>query len=182
MTNLSLLPPAVTKQRLVSLARQTPGAWLGLKIAALLLVLEGQRPSWIAEVLGVTRMSLHRWVQAVQQQGAAALASKPRPGRPSQLTARLAQRLRRHLERSPQAAGLNRVRWDGPTLVEYLKQHGGLTLTVRQAQNWLHRLGYQLKRASHVYLQARAADAQRFRRALKKTAPPGPPRDRGLSG
>lgn len=174
------LPSAVTKVRLLSLARTTPGAWLGLKIAALLLILEGQRPSWIADVLGVTRMSLHRWVRGVQADGLSALQDKPRPGRPSQLTPRVRQHLGRQLEQSPQACGLPRARWDGPTLAAHLRRRFGVRIKVRQAQHWLHQLGYRLKRASHVYLQAKAADAQRFQRALKKTAHPGPPRDGGL--
>lgn len=174
------LPTAVTKARLLSLIRKTPGAWLGLKIAALVLVLEGQRPRWIADVLGVTRMSLYRWVRGVQTEGLAALQPKPHPGRPSRLSPRLRQRLGRHLAQSPQAVGLNRARWDGPTLAEYLKRQCGVPIKVRQAQHWLHQLGYRLKRASHVYLQAKAADAQRFQRALKKTAHPGSPRDGGL--
>jgi transposase len=154
MKTIAMFPRSVTKDRLVALARQSPGAWMGVKIAALLLVLEGKRPSWIADALGVTRMSLHRWVRAVETQGVAALSSKPRPGRPCQLTPPLAQRLHQCLARSPEAVGLPRARWNGPMLVEYLRRHCGLTLKVRQAQHWLHRLGYQLKRANHVDLQA----------------------------
>jgi transposase-like protein len=38
---------------------------MGIKIAALLLVLEGQRPGWIADVLGITRQSLNLWIHRV---------------------------------------------------------------------------------------------------------------------
>jgi hypothetical protein len=41
-------------------------------------------------------------------------------------------------------------------------------LKVRQAQYWVHQLGYSLKRASYSYLQARVEEARQFRRALKK--------------
>ena len=49
----------------MALAGSAPGAWVGIKIAALLLVLEGQRPGWICDVLGLTRMSLSRWIHRV---------------------------------------------------------------------------------------------------------------------
>ena len=52
---LTLTHPAAKKERLLALAEEIPGAWIGIKIAALLLVLEGQRPGWITEVLGLTR-------------------------------------------------------------------------------------------------------------------------------
>jgi len=41
MTNSNLDHPEVTKERLTYLAKTIPGAWIGLKIAALLLVMEG---------------------------------------------------------------------------------------------------------------------------------------------
>jgi hypothetical protein len=56
--------------------------------------------------------------------------------------------------------------------VVHLKRRFGITLKVRQAQSWMHQLGYRLKRAGYCYLQAKSEEARRFRRALKKTAIP----------
>ena len=96
---------------------------------------------------------------------------RPRSGRRTALTARLRQQLTHHLKQSPEEHGLARAVWDGPTLVVHLRRRFGLELTVRQAQKWLHRLGYRLKRGSYVFLQARAQGAARFRHRLKKTPP-----------
>ena len=166
-------PVTVTRELLLTVAKETPGARVGLKIAAILLLLEGQRCGWIAEVLGLTRQSLNLWVHKLNAEGVAALKDKPRPGRPARLTATVRQRLEIDLEKAPLEVGLNRVQWDGPTLAVYLKRQLGVTLKVRQAQNWLHQLGYRLKRAGYSYLQASAKDARRFRTALKKTPQPG---------
>ena len=179
---LQLTHPDATQAQLIALAREIPGAWVGIKIAALLLLLEGQRPGWITEVLGLTRMSLTRWIHGVNAAGLQALRPKPRPGRPARLTPQIRAALTAHLEQSPQAFGLPRVQWDGPTLVVHLKRHFGIPLKVRQAQQWMHQLGYRLKRASHTYLQAQTSEARRFQRALKKTRRAGPARDRGLPG
>ena len=167
ITNITL--SKVTRENLLTFAKSIPGAWIGLKVAALLLVLEGQRPGWISQVLGLTRMSLNRWIRAVNEKGIQALVSKSRLGRPSKLTQSIAQQVEQHLEQSPQIFGLNRARWDGPTLVVHLKRHFGVKLKVRQAQNWMHQLGYRLKRASYTYLQAKAEEAKKFQKALKKT-------------
>lgn len=176
--SLELTHREATRERLVALAKETSGAWIGIKIAALLLILEGQRPGWMTEVLGLTRMSLTRWIHGVNAHGVQAVIPKRRPGRPSRLTPAIRQALAVQLEQSPGAFGLPRVQWDGPTLVVHLRRQFGIHLKVRQAQGWLHQLGYRLKRASHTYLQARAIDARRFQRALKKTPAPGPTRDR----
>jgi len=182
MSTQEITHPEVSKDRLVAFAQDIPGARTGLKIAALLLTLEGQRPGWIADVLGLTRMSLNRWVRAVNARGLESLRDKTRPGRPSRLTPQIAQEVEEHLDQSPLVFGLNRARWDGPTLVEHLKRQYGLKLKVRQAQNWMHQLGYRLKRASYTYLQARAEEAARFRRELKKTSKSGASGDNCLPG
>jgi transposase len=169
--SLNVEDPAA-RQELLALVEQVPGAWVGMKVAALLLVMEGERPGWIAEVLGLTRMSLSRWIHAVNEQGVQSLLPRPKPGRPAALTAKVQRELEAHLERSPQDFGLHRLQWDGPTLVAHLKRRFGIALKVRQAQIWMHQLGYSMKRASHAYLQAHAEDAQRLQRTLKETAAP----------
>src|SRR3989338_7922679 len=179
---LELRHPEATRAHLVAMAKEIPGARIGLKIAALLLVLEGQRPSWIVAVLGLTRMSLNRGMHGMNAKGLGALIPKPRPGRPARLTPALRHRLAQHLEQSPQVFGLPRVQWDGPTLVVHLKRKFGIGLKVRQAQMWMHQSGFCLSRGTQEFLQARAADAPRFQRRLKKTPDPGTARDRRLPG
>ena len=176
--SVQLTHPEATRARLVALAKETPGAWVGMKIAALLLILEGQRPGWTTEVLGLTRMSLTRWIHGLNADGLLALVPKRRPGRPSRLTPAVRQALTAQLDERPEAFGLPRAQWDGPTLVVHLRRRFGIHRQVRQAQGWLHQLGYRLKRASHTYRQARARDAERFQRALKKTPAAGARRDR----
>ncbi len=169
MNTSQLDPHKASKEKLLVLAEKVPGAWIGIKIANLLLVLEGQRPGWISEVLGQTRMNVNRWTRAVNKDGVEALIPKKQPGRPARMTPKIEAQLELHLEESPQKFGLNRVRWDGPTLAIHLQRQFGIKLKVRQAQYWMHRLGYRLKRAGHVYLQAKAEDAKKFAKGLKKT-------------
>lgn len=169
---LSLEHKDANKARLLALANQVPGAWIGIKIAALLLVLEGQRPGWITEVFGLTRMSLSRWIHGVNKDGLAFLTPKPRSGRTSRLEPKIQRVLAEHLEKSPQEFGLNRAQWDGPTMAIHLKRSFGISLKVRQAQRWMHYLGFRLKRASYSYLQARSQEAQKFQKTLKKTEIP----------
>lgn len=117
----------------------------------------------------------------MNQDGLAALPPKARPGHPPQIDSRVRKQLEQHLDQSPQAFGLNRVWWDGPTLATHLKRQFGIQLKVRQAQQWMHQLGYRLKRAGYTYLQAHAKDARQFQRNSKKTPHPGTGRDPGLA-
>jgi len=180
--SLFLTHPEASRERLLALAGDIPGARIGLKIAALLLVLEGQRPGWIADVLGQTRQSLNLWMHKVNDQGLGALKPAPRPGRPPRLNPDIRRRMEVDLEKTPAELGLNRAQWDGPTLARHLNQHYGIKLKVRQAQNWLHQLGYRMKRAGYSYIQARSEEAKKFQKALKKTPRPGTQGDRGFRG
>ena len=171
MRTLAITRADLTRERLLSIAETTPGAWLGLKIAVIILLLEGYRPTFLARLFGVSRMTLTRWVHRVNREGAAGVVEKRRPGRPTQLSSSLRQQLVTHLNESPEKHGLPRAIWDGPTLVEHLRRKFGVRLKVRQAENWLHRLGYRLKRAGYAYIQAKAEDVKSFRRRLKKTPP-----------
>jgi len=166
---LMLTHPEASRERLLEMARLTPGAHMGIKVAALLLILEGQRPGWVADVLGLTRQSLNLWMHRVNDRGLKALTPVRQPGRPPRLTLNVQKQLEEALEKTPLEFGLPRVRWDGPTLVVHLKRQFGITLKVRQAQSWMHQLGYRLKRAGYTYLQGKSEEAQRFRRGLKKT-------------
>jgi len=182
MEALTIRHTAQTREELLALAEKAPGAWLGIKIAVLILLLEGYRPTFLAQLFGLSRMSLTRWVRRLNREGVAGVLEQARPGRPTQLTARVRRQLLTGLEQSPERYGLPRAAWDGPTLRLHLRRRFGVPLQVRQAQNWLHRLGYRLTRAGYVYLQGKAKEAEKFRRQLKKTPPPGATGRSGVRG
>ncbi len=54
MKALSLTGQETDRETLLALTKQVPGARVGMKVAALLLVLEGQRPGYVNSVLGLT--------------------------------------------------------------------------------------------------------------------------------
>lgn len=80
--SLQLRHPDATRARLVALAKEIPGAWVGIRIAALLLALDGHQPASIVPTLGLTHMSLNRWIHGVNARGLRAVVGGLRPGRP----------------------------------------------------------------------------------------------------
>ena len=150
---LTLTHPEASRERLLALARNIPGAYIGIKIAALLLILEGQRPGGISRGLGITRQSLNLLMHRVNDQGLISLKPIHRPGRPPRLTPKIRQKLKKQLEKSPLDFGINNHRWNGPALVIHLKRRLGISLKIRQAQNWMYQLGYRLKRTNDSNLR-----------------------------
>lgn len=170
MKALTLNHKEVTRENLLKVTISIPGAWIGIKVAALLLVLEDKPRGWISELFGIDRVNLSRWINRVNVEGLKGLEERPRSGRPSQLTEEVCKELEEHLEKEPLEFGLERFKWDGPTLSKHLREYFGIRIKVRQAQYWMHKLGYTVKRASYTYMQARVQDAKRFKKGFKKNS------------
>jgi transposase len=169
MKALTVSNKSVTREALLEMAEMIPGAWMGIRIAALLLILEGWKSSQIAKLFDLTRWSVVKWIQRVNEQGISGLEEKERSGRPCRLDSNVQQELEKALEREPREFGLKRNRWDGIVVVEYLERFHGIKIQVRQAQRWIRRLGFSLRRPMYSYLQATTEGVEEFRETLKKT-------------
>jgi transposase len=169
MKALTATNKSLTREALLKMAEQTPGAWIGIRIAALLLLLEGWKSSQIARLFGLTRWSIVRWIQRANEKGVAGVAEKKRPGRPGRIDEQIQKALEKDLEKSPRELGLKRNRWDGVVVVEYLERIHGIGLKVRQAQRWIRRLGFSLRQPIYRYAQATTEGVEEFRKTVKKT-------------
>ena len=169
MKALTITNKSVTRKALLKMAEKTPGAWIGLRIAAILLLLEGWKSSQIAELFDLTRWSVVKWIHRVNEKGVSGLEEKKRPGRPCRFDERIQQELEKALEKDPRNFGLKRNRWDGIVVVEYLERVHGVKLQVRQAQRWIRRLGFSLRQPIYRYAQATMEGVDDFRKAIKKT-------------
>lgn len=170
MKALSITNSEITRQRLLEMAEEIPGAWIGIRIAALLLLLEGWKSTKIAWLFGLSRWSVVKWIQKANKEGITSVQEDHRPGRPSRLSDACKQSLELALQKPPKEVGIARARWDGKVVVEYLKRFHGVTVRVRRAQILLHELGYTLKQPAYHYVQATKKGVKGFRISLKKTS------------
>lgn len=170
MRALQLTNKHVTKQALLKMAEIVPGAWVGIRIAGLLLILSGWRSTQVAKLFGLSQWSVVKWVRHANREGTAMVEDQARPGRPSRLSASCKRALERALRKSPKDVGIERARWDGIVVVEYLKRFHQVTIRVRRAQMLLHELGYVLKQPLYEYVQASQKGVKSFQKTLKKTS------------
>ena len=169
MRALQITNKQVTRESLLQMAEIVPGAWVGVRIAGLLLVRSGWRSTEVAELFGLSQWSVVKWIQHANKEGTAAVEDQARPGRPSRLNDSCKRDLEKALQSSPKDVGLQRARWDGVVVVEYLKRVHNVSIRVRRAQVLLHELGYALKQPMYHYVQASQKGVRTFRSALKKT-------------
>lgn len=169
MRALEITNSQVTQEALLKMAEIVPGAWVGIRIAGLLLILTGWRTSQVAKLFGLSRWSVVKWVRHANQEGTAMVEDKARPGRPSRISVSCREDLVQALQKSPKSFGIQRARWDGVVVVEYLKRYHHVTIRVRRAQLLLHELGFALKQPIYRYAQATKEGVGKFQRELKKT-------------
>ena len=170
MKALSLDHPRMTRERLLRMADEIPGAWAGIRIAGYLLLLSGWKSTQIAELFGLTRWTVVKWIQKGNQEGVEAVQDRFRSGRPSRFDDPLKKQLDEALSKSPKDFGIPRVRWDGVVLTEYLKRFHRITIHVRHAQRWIRQLGYSLMQPIYRFAQASQEGVEEFRSELKKTS------------
>ena len=101
--------------------------------------LEGERPARIARRLGVARQSVHRWCARFRAGGAAALADRPRPGRPPRAGEAAAATLAACLAGSDLPGTAGPGGWTVPRLVAALAA-AGVAVSARTVRRLLRRL------------------------------------------
>jgi transposase len=170
MEPLKLTNASITRRVLLKKAEGTPGAWAGIRIAALLLLLSGWKSTAISRLFGVSRQAVVDWIRKANSRGVDSVVDEHRPGRPARMTPAAQRQLAEALTKSPEEFGLKRTRWDGIVVVEFLRRVCDIELKQRQARNWLKRLGFVLRRPVYRYIQATEEGVAEFRRGLKKNS------------
>jgi transposase len=170
MKALEITHREVSRETLLDLADQIPGAWLGIRIAGYLLILAGWKSTQVAELFGLSRNGVVKWIRKANQVGLAAVEDSPRPGRPTPLNDRILGELDQILSKSPREVGISRTRWDGVVVVEYLKRVHRIDIHVRHAQRLIRKLGYSLRQPIYRFVQASDQGVEEFRKTLKKNS------------
>lgn len=114
------------------------------RVALVMLILSGHSLVELSKYCGVTRVTLSKWVSAVDAEGFESLREKDRPGRPQKLTIEQKELIDDWLKEDPGEKGY-RI-WDGPTLRDLIKNKFDVEISERQCQRLLHELGYSLVR------------------------------------
>jgi len=136
---------------------------------ALLELDRGRPAAEIADLLGVTRQSIHNWATAfLWEPDPAVLRDLDRSGRPSILDERTEGLLPALMRRSPQDLGYPHADWTVPILQEELEKSLRMRPSDETVKRGLRRLGYVWKRPRYVL----EPDPQREKK--KADSPPDP--------
>ena len=128
------------------------------RLVALRLIDQGDSVSRVARTLGVSRQSIHNWLQLFQAAGTLeVLRDRPREGRPAHWNEQFRDQFDQWLSQSPEAYGYFAGTWTVPLLAEHVRHTHGWEPSASTLRRQLHALGYTWKRSRYVL----APDPQR---------------------
>lgn len=85
MKALTLSHPSLTKGILLRKADETPGAWISIRIAGLLLILSGCKSTQVAELFVLTLWAVVKWIRKANSDGVETVTDRALSGRPPRL-------------------------------------------------------------------------------------------------
>jgi len=125
---------------------RTPEGRYFHRLHVILHVLQGASSYEVAKLYGHSPRTVQYWIHRLLSYGLRGLWDKEHPGRPGKLSEKEQETLRNEIRRSLRELGYVQNLWDGPLLSHHLKEHYGITLSIRQCQRLFHRLGFTLQR------------------------------------
>jgi len=137
------------RRQLEEVVKRTDDARVLRRAQALLWLDEGESIISVARRLMVSKATISRWRQRVQQNPGPVqtlLCDRPRSGRPPHKSRAVVQCLREVMGVDPRRWGYSSPVWTAPLLRQHIKQHQGVEVHERTIRRCLRKLGYRYKR------------------------------------
>ncbi|MGA3206489.1 MAG: helix-turn-helix domain-containing protein [Syntrophales bacterium] len=160
-SKLMITHPEITHASLDEyLSRQCHGR-VGLRIAILQGVIDKVPIDHLSRRRKMSRQGIYNLVKRINTEGTKGLEDQ-HLGRPCQLTADIAEDLKKTLIQSPMNQGYMQSRWDNPLVRRYLKERHGIVIGRTQLINWLHAIDTPVKLARKKYEKAASVKRRLF--------------------
>jgi transposase len=135
----------------------TPDAETRLRSQMVLLAADGYTAPQIAPLVRRSAASVERVGHRYQEEGAAGVPHRRRPGRPAEVPPAWEDELRRVIEVDPHTGGVDSANWTTRVLADYLGPVTGQRTSIETVRVPLHKAGYVCKRPTWT-LQRKAQE------------------------
>jgi len=149
-SKLTITHPEVSHASLDAyLSRRSPGR-VKSRIAILQGVMDREPIDHLSRRRKMSRQGIYNLVYRINKEGLHGLEDH-HLGRPSKLTAEIAEHLKEALIHSPMDQGYPQTRWDNPLVRRYLKERHAIEIGRAQLANWLHVIDAPVRLARKKY-------------------------------
>ena len=129
---------------------------------AMLLLAQGLTAAATAEMLERDPHTVGRWAAAFGEGGPTALMFEQTGGSPPPSARRNGADLKAAVQEPPAESGIELANWNWKVVRQFVSERYGIGLSRSSCLNWLHRLGFVLKRPKKRLLKADAAKREAF--------------------
>jgi transposase len=141
------------RRKLENFMLHVPSARECCRALAVLWLAEGETANQVAELLCVSRQTVHNWVRRFQEREGldlrSRLADAPRQGRPPSALGIIDPLIAEVIDKDPRTLGYHSTVWTAPLLREYLEQVHGIAVSQKSVSLAIERLRMRWKRPRH---------------------------------
>jgi transposase len=138
------------KKEIENLARRAADTRVMQRAQMIRLSSRGKKCREIAELLGFSVPTVHRVIDAFNEEGLGGLPDKPREGRPRKVTEQYIQRLKEAVAQSPRDIGYPFSSWTAPRLREHLARKCNVLIHQDYLCRLMNKHGIVYRRPRHV--------------------------------
>lgn len=139
-----------------------------IKCQALISLKKNVKVKDICKVLGVSRESVRTWRIRVENEGPDGFIKHPKTGRKSGLTDEIKEFLKVAVTQPTGKYNYKQAVWDGKLVCRLLEEKKGIEISVRTAQNWLHKIGLSRQKPRKKYKQGDDVEIKTFKKNPKR--------------
>lgn len=162
--------PNYTVEELESLLNNNPDYIIGARLLALIQIKKGMSSRKLEELFYKSHSRFCTWVKNFNKSGIDGLKNKHRSGRKPKLDQTQKAVLKSVLQNNrPSDFDFNTALWNGPIVVEFVKNRFGVEYKKAQIYNLLKELGFTFQKARGKYPEADSVLREEFVSSLKKT-------------
>lgn len=141
------------RRELENFMLHVPSARECCRALAVLWLAEGETANQVAELLCVSRQTVHNWVRRFQEREGldlrSRLADASRQGRPPSALGIIDPLIAEVIDKDPRKLGYHSTVWTAPLLREYLEQVHGIAVSQKSVSLAIERLRMRWKRPRH---------------------------------
>ncbi len=142
----------------------TPDQLEKRRLKALELLKQGKSKAEVAQMLGTSRMSVHRWHEAYQSKGKNGIKPRPTPGRPSRLSPGQKKKLSNLLLQGALARGYSTDLWTLERIERLIRQQFGIGYHQGHIWHILLSLGWSCQKPERRALQRKEQEIEHWKR------------------
>ena len=143
---------------------------IGIRLYAVYQVSIGKPSRMLEELYNTSFKQILNWVDRFEKEGIEGLKDKPGRGRKAGLSVEQLGELRTIIiEKSPTEFGYNTNTWNGPLVLQLIKELFVMEYKIAQVYNILKKMGLSYQKSKGSYPEADKEKQRHFKEELKKT-------------